>query len=428
MSLLMEALKKAEEAKRKATGLTEEELLPSFQVEDAPSNSSVQTSQENHPAIKPLEFSPMAELPQPQESSQFASQQDFSKPHSGRKCVTSPSSTMDAGEPIHRKSTEQQSVQNLFQAKQSLVAEKWVGKNFLIAIGLSTLMSIVSISAYSWRQPLPKIGASSLGSANTNPLPSPAINFSLQTSPTAIAPQHSLPEAIASHREAKIEKSALVTAIPKERLAPPLRPSVPTNDDSIRITTSRRKHNTALESGYEAFQRGDLSLAKSSYENALRNDSNSVDALNGLAATLLRSNSIDSAVPLFQRVLEIDPRNSIAQASLANLQLASNPEQMESQLKIALADQSESPHLYFTLGNLYAHQNRWADAQHAYFMAMSGDPGNPDYLFNLAISLDRLHQAKLAYQYYDQALNAAEHRSASFDRTLASERILKLQP
>jgi len=428
MSLLMEALKKAEEAKRKATGLTEDELLPSFQVEDAPSNSSVQTSQANHPAIKPLEFSPIAELPQLQEPSQFSSQQDFSKPHSYRKCVTPSSSTMDAGEPIHRQSTEQQSVQNLFQAKQSLVAEKWISKNFLIAIGLSTLMSIVSISAYSWRQPRPKIGASSLGSENTNPLTSSAINFSLQTSPTAIVPPPNLPEATASHPDAKIGNFDSLTAIPKERLAPPLRLSAPTNDDSIRITTSRLRHNTVLEIAYEAFQRGDLSLAKSAYENALRNDSNSVDALNGLAMTLLRSNSNDSAVPLFQRVLEIDPRNSIAQAFLANLQLASNPTQMESQLKTALADQPESHHLYFTLGNLYAHKDRWADAQHAYFMAMSGDPGNPDYLFNLAISLDRMHQTKLAYQYYDQALNAAEHRSASFDRTLASERILKLQP
>ena len=205
-------------------------------------------------------------------------------------------------------------------------------------------------------------------------------------------------------------------------------PSQPPTDGPIRITTSKQRLDPALEKGYDAFQRGDLPGARGAYETALRNDPNNIDALNGLAMTYLRGSRGDLAEPLFQRVVEIDPRNSLAQASLSGLRDPADPVQMESRLKVALADQPDAPHLYFSLGNLYARQNRWSDAQQAYFRAMSGDPENPDYLFNLAISLDRLHQVKLARQYYEQALNASERRPAGFDRTLAGERLRKLQP
>jgi tetratricopeptide (TPR) repeat protein len=49
-----------------------------------------------------------------------------------------------------------------------------------------------------------------------------------------------------------------------------------------------------------------------------------------------------------------------------------------------LAAQPDSPTLNFALGNLYAQQGRWNDAQQAYFRAFAGDGDNPDYQFNLA--------------------------------------------
>ena len=44
------------------------------------------------------------------------------------------------------------------------------------------------------------------------------------------------------------------------------------------------------------------------------------------------------------------------------------------------------------------------------------------------VSLDQLHQAKLAGQYYRQALAAAEGRPAAFDREQAASRLRELQP
>ena len=72
-----------------------------------------------------------------------------------------------------------------------------------------------------------------------------------------------------------------------------------------------------------------------------------------------------------------------------------------------IAAQPEASFLHFTLGNQYAQQGRWAEAQQAYFRAYAGDPENPDFAYNLAVSLDQLHQTKLALEYYRRALALA---------------------
>ena len=104
----------------------------------------------------------------------------------------------------------------------------------------------------------------------------------------------------------------------------------------------------------------------------------------------------------------------------------------ESRLKTALASQPDSSALHFALGNLYARQLRWSEAQQAYFLAYSGEPDNADFIFNLAVSLDHLHQNKLAAQYYRMALSAAalnnNSQNISFDGNQVKNRVLELQP
>lgn len=201
---------------------------------------------------------------------------------------------------------------------------------------------------------------------------------------------------------------------------------MPLSDGEIHVTTNRPRLDPALEQGYSALQKGELTDAKSAYETVLKNDPNNIDALNGLALSHLRSGHLDKAHPLLQRSLEIDPRNGFTLAALAGLKSHDDSEQTESRLKTAVADQPEAPYVYFSLGNFYARQHRWGDAQHSYFQAMARDPENPDYLFNLAVSLDRLQQTKLARQYYGQALLAAEKQPAAFSTRAATERLRDL--
>ena len=145
-----------------------------------------------------------------------------------------------------------------------------------------------------------------------------------------------------------------------------------------------------------------------------------------LAAVSLRTGDLDSAEALYLRLLELDPRDTQAAANLVALHGQLDPVASESRLKNLLASQPESAPLHFALGNQYAKQARWPEAQEAYFKAYSVNPENADYAFNLAVSLDQLRQRKPALQYYERALLLAEQRAASFNQTQARARVQEL--
>jgi uncharacterized protein HemY len=103
-----------------------------------------------------------------------------------------------------------------------------------------------------------------------------------------------------------------------------------------------------------------------------------------------------------------------------------DPVALESRLKTLLASDPESGVLQFALGNLYVQQRRWADAQQTYFRAMAADPENPDYAYNLAVSLEHLRQPVPALDYYRRSLSLAQRRSPSFDPAAARARVQQL--
>jgi tetratricopeptide (TPR) repeat protein len=204
-------------------------------------------------------------------------------------------------------------------------------------------------------------------------------------------------------------------------------PLAPEPERLIRITTSRLKMNPQVSSAYQAFQAGDLATAQRDYQQVLKNEPKNINALHGLAAISLRQGQYEATENLYLHILEADPRDSAAQAGLISLRGQVDPIQSESRLKNLLAGQPDSPSLNFALGNVYAQQGRWNDAQQAYFRAYSSDSENPDYQFNLAVSLDQLRQPKLALQYYQGALAAASQRPAAFDRNQVAGRVSDLQ-
>jgi len=98
----------------------------------------------------------------------------------------------------------------------------------------------------------------------------------------------------------------------------------------------------------------------------------------------------------------------------------------ESRVKSMLADNPGAHVLNFTLGNQFAQQGRWAEAQAEYFRAFAAEPDNPDFAYNLAVSLDHLRQPRLALDYYKRALALAKGRSPSFDVVAAESRAAQL--
>jgi Tfp pilus assembly protein PilF len=187
-----------------------------------------------------------------------------------------------------------------------------------------------------------------------------------------------------------------------------------------------QKMNPAVARGFAAYCGGDLATAEHEYAQALKTEPNNADALHGAAAVALRKDDRERAEFFYRKALGADPRDAVAQAALAGLRGQANPAATESRLKSLLAEQPEHPSLHFALGNIYATAERWSDAQQAFFNACAGDPGQPDYLFNLAVSLDHLRQDRLARTYYEKALAAARQHPAAFDPARATARLQEL--
>lgn len=186
--------------------------------------------------------------------------------------------------------------------------------------------------------------------------------------------------------------------------------------------------NPGVAAGFAAYQSGDLEGARRGYQQALHSEPRNVDALLGMAAVELRMRQYAMADRYYQHALRLDPRNPYAQAgmlALRNQQV--DPVAAESQVKTLIAQSPRAEDLQFTLGNQYAQQGRWDEAQQAYFKALAADPNNPDFAYNLAVSLDHLRQAKPALQHYQLALKLAESRGAGFDAEAVRTRVAQLE-
>ncbi len=200
--------------------------------------------------------------------------------------------------------------------------------------------------------------------------------------------------------------------------------------DQVKITSSQPEVgvNPNLLAAYGAFNSGDDLNAQKNYRLVLRSDIRNTDALLGMAAIAARQGRNEDALGWYGKVLEVDPKNEIAQAAMITLSSESDPVTTESHLKSMLAEQPNSAFLYEKLGNLYAQQNQWLTAQAAYFQAFHYASSNPEYAFNLAVSLEQIGKPDLALTYYLQAKSLMPVSGVNgIDRNQLEERISILQ-
>jgi tetratricopeptide (TPR) repeat protein len=205
-------------------------------------------------------------------------------------------------------------------------------------------------------------------------------------------------------------------------------PSAAMPDDAVRrASRAEPAIHPLVAAGYEAYQVGNLAAAREAYERALREQPDNRDALLGLAAVEMRLGHAQAAEDLYARRLQADPRDPHAQAGLIALRGGlADPVAAETRIKTLLAANPESHALYFALGNQYAQQGRWAEAQQAYSRAYGADTENADFAYNLAVSLDHLRQAKIALGYYRRAIELASKRVVAFDTQAAKARVQEL--
>ena len=221
---------------------------------------------------------------------------------------------------------------------------------------------------------------------------------------------------------ARDEKSAKAESPPANAPAP--------KDSAIRIrqSTATNQVNPLLGKAYQSFIAGDIETSQQQYHKMLQQEPNNRDALLGMAAIALSRKQTGQSAAYYGKLLELDPADPDALAGLISLQGQTDPVQSESRLKKILAQNPQANAVHFALGNLYSQQSRWAEAQQAFFRAYSSAPGNADYAYNLAVSLDHLNQGKPALDYYQRALALGQSGPANFDKASVHNRVKELQP
>ncbi|MBL0074719.1 MAG: hypothetical protein IPP41_01840 [Rhodocyclaceae bacterium] len=479
MSLLMDALKKAEAAKRKGAddsapagsganaSIFGELTLEPIATDSPPSESDIPLASTADQAIGEGSTSPahLPELP----ANLGGLDAEFVAHHEAQKAAATPirsntvakvtppspavptpatASQLAAKSKSSAKDSEtkadREAARNMFDAKAAAAPAR--NRSFAYAIGIFTTLVALGIVGYFWWQLQPKTGFPSSGGVPARaaaPVPPPA-------SPTATNPAPALAGAVATPSGQPGAAPAVgqspdnaAPAVP----APTAPASAPTkasakkkladaaaeneSEDGIRlvrVTKSPLQINPALTKGFDNFNRGNFAAAKIEYESILKVEPQNLEALHGLAAIAVREQRWNVADHFYERILVADPKDAVALSAMINLHGQNNPGAAESRLKGIVSEQPESAAAQFALGNLYAAQQRWADAQQAYFKAYSADAESPDILYNLAVSLEHMNQAKLAYQYYSLALEAAKRRPAGFDLTVAGARAAALRP
>ena len=196
----------------------------------------------------------------------------------------------------------------------------------------------------------------------------------------------------------------------------------------IKISRSKAPDDRGLliNDAYNAYKNGDYALAGEKYAEVTRNFPGNRDGLLGLGAIAMQQGDIARVQEIYMRLLKLDPTDRFVRAVLVNLDGQTDPVSRESALKIMIHDDPENAFLHFSLGNIYAVQSRWAEAQQAFFDAYSNESANADYALNLAISLDRIGQVKTALDYYNTALQLADEQAAQFDSAKILARIQTL--
>ena len=428
MSLLLEALKKAEKAKeealRRTKGADAQAVEPRLQLEETPPTEKPVLTRAELPDIRqPLEILSEEIAPEPQ----FAASTDYSGAQG------------EGPRQAEAQAAERATARKVFEAK---FREPNPRIPFYIAVGALGAFALGTVG-YFWyqlRPPPPLVNANP-----TRPVqgvavaPKPAAPLASTAGPAAIP---GLPSAAATPAPAprpRPERETAAEVPPMQREPAPVAKAAPARvaapapalprltETPIAQTRQAPQVHPKVDSAYSAYLAGDLASARADYQSALREDAGNRDALLGLAAIDVRTGRYETAEATYLRLLAADPNDSHAHAGLIALRASRlDPLTTESRVKSLLAADPGANVLHFTLGNQLAQQGRWAEAQQEYFKAFAADPENPDFAFNLAVSLDQMRQPRLALDYYRRAIALAEKRTAGFDVAGARNRAAQL--
>ncbi len=382
MSLLLDALKQAEDNKKKANA----ELEPAVVAKPASGLTlSDNEAPSNHPAI---EISLAEQEPTPvqieAETNEAGSDRLSSK-------VEKPAKADDQHTRVPNRQPSAVDVLAVGQKKSVGNRYKLMG----IAVLLLLLLAVASLYWLEQQQIAQDQTHKELMAAKKQQAAAPLI---AEKTPPLLADQ---PIPLQVSTRPKVEDKSPVQPFVKP---PPI--VRPDDKPAIVVTKSRQSSELLkqLKAAYAALLRRDMDRAQLLYQQVLDDLPKQLDALLGLAHIASQQHDMPRARALYEKVLRLDEANHIAQIGVLQTYSQQDPIPRQQVLEALVAKQPANAESHLALGHALSEQGKWAAAQKAYFKAYSLNPSNTVMAYNLAVSLDSLGQFRAAETYYETAL------------------------
>ncbi len=262
--------------------------------------------------------------------------------------------------------------------------------------------------------------------------------------PAAISTKPESLTVAATLSEPSVAQQAVVDHTSKLVNAKPMKPKKDEASLKVLDTTRSSKTNTShevmivqsqpisewLSIAYQAYDKGDWQQAEFYYRQVLEKKPNQRDALLGMLAIYqLDTLRITNARELAEHIRQLYPNDKEVRLATDGVVSSLLSERLsESELKQTQQLVTRPSEASFRLGLLFAEQQRWPEAQSAFFDAVKAVPNNPSYRLNLAISYDHLGKHRLAVEHYKQLMSQGKARLIGLDVEMIQQRLDFLLP
>src|SRR5215217_3614802 len=161
----------------------------------------------------------------------------------------------------------------------------------------------------------------------------------------------------------------------------------------------------AYNKGYRALRKGDYAEAEKIFRDLLGKDAHDNEARLGLSFTLLKQRNLQGAYDNAARVIMVDPLSARAHALLGSAILGAGEFRLSvEEFKTALTLDPNEALAVAGLAMIDLYENRLPLALPALRKAVSMDPDEPDYVFNLGQAAARSEKYKEAADSYERFL------------------------
>lgn len=181
------------------------------------------------------------------------------------------------------------------------------------------------------------------------------------------------------------------------------------------------------------YQTGNYPQAIKAYKNAINEDQNSIDSYLNRAVSYEKTGAIDSAINDYKYVLSKVPNHAIATYNMINLEKNdSNDIHLLNSLNAYITENPSSAEGYESRGLYYFEIQNFDLAEKDFIEATNINPLNLDYLFNLALTLEKANKPAQAEKLFIKVteldpghsgayfnLGNIEHRSSRYPEAIA---------